>query len=320
MPLGKIILVTGASGFIGQAVCRRLWEEYNIIALDHTPSHTKQKGNLTFVKAGIEDGNLLQNICEKYKPDVVIHCAGIAHQKIGNIDKDEYFHINSHASEDIAKRAVAANPDVHFVFLSSISVYGEDHFQKTVSEEFPCVPSSDYAHSKLDAEKRLTKLCLSSELKRLDILRLAPVYDSGWTLNLDKRVFAPRKMAYIKFGSGYQKMSAISRQNLVDFIHYRVSQQKDSSSLFCRTFNVCDEKPYSFSEIINYFKDPKNHGNKPTIPVPLWLVKIATNTAGLIFKRQRQWFYSCYDKLACDLVFDNKRMLATGFKPKHHLE
>jgi len=71
-----------------------------------------------------------------------------------------------------------------------------------------------------DAEKRLIALCEDRILRNLIILRLAPVYDREWGLNLDRRVFAPKKMAYLKFGSGNQEMSALGRPNLVDFIEF----------------------------------------------------------------------------------------------------
>jgi dTDP-4-dehydrorhamnose reductase len=34
------------------------------------------------LRAGLTNLNSVTAICEKYSPDVVIHCAGIAHQKI----------------------------------------------------------------------------------------------------------------------------------------------------------------------------------------------------------------------------------------------
>lgn len=293
---------------------------YIIIAFDNVPSDLEE--NYIPVIGNIIDNEQLEDVCIKYRPDVIIHCAGIAHQKIGSIDSEEYQRLNTLATENLAKSSITANPDVHFIFLSSISVYGEDNIQGFVSEEDKCNPSSDYAYSKLDAEKRLIKLHEAEELKKLDILRLAPVYDSEWSLNLDRRVFAPKKMAYIKFGSGEQEMSAVSRQNLVDFIDYRLKQEKENPTdePFCNIFNVCDDKPYKFNEMIRVFKQSKYHPDRLVISFPLSLVWIATRLVGIILRNKRKWLHSCYDKLATDLVFDNSRMLATGFKPKHTLE
>ncbi|MCD4743898.1 MAG: NAD-dependent epimerase/dehydratase family protein [Desulfobacteraceae bacterium] len=316
----KKVLITGVSGFIGRALCEKFLKIYSIIGIDN--NITDEIQNVTLDFSDITDYENTSKFINIQKPDIIVHCAGIAHQKIGSIDFDQYFSVNSNATESLAKAAIKANPDAHFIFLSSISVYGEDNIKGSVPEDNVCIPSSDYALSKLDAEKRLVKLYDSGLLKKIDILRLAPVYDSEWSLNLDRRVFAPKKIAYLKFGSGEQKMSAVFRQNLVDFIEYRLDQEKDKAtdSAFCNIFNVCDKEPYKFKEIITVFKESDYQPNRMVLNVSLAFVWTATRLAGLVFRNKRQWLHSCYDKLACSLVFDNKRMLGTGFKHRYSLK
>ncbi|MBN2568016.1 MAG: hypothetical protein JXB42_01150 [Deltaproteobacteria bacterium] len=69
-----------------------------------------------------------------------------------------------------------------------------------------------------------------------------------------------------------------------------------------RVFNVCDAKPYEFNTIIRVFKKSGVRPNRPIIFVPLFVVWLATRIAGIFFSNKREWIYSCYDKLACDLV------------------
>ena len=297
----KTIIVTGSSGFIGQRFCRFNPDKHKVIACDSS-ALPYTVDNCISVQVNITDNYAVKTVCDNYSPDMVIHSAGIAHQKIKSIDSEEYQRVNSLATENLAKAAITVNPNVHFIFLSSISVYGEDKNRVAVSEMSECNPSSDYANSKLDAERRLIKLYDSGELKKLDILRLSPVYDSEWSLNLDRRVFAPNKMAYIKFGTGLQEMSAVSRQNLVDFIAFRLKQEEDNKNdkSFCNILNVCDEKPYKFKEMIRVFKQSKYHPNRLVVRVPLSLVWITTRLAGIVLKNKRQWLHSCYDKLAYD--------------------
>jgi len=351
MPLykekGRKVLITGANGFIGRALCGRLASDNDLT-----------------------DSDSVAAICEKYSPDVVIHCAGIAHQKIGAVDSATYMRVNSEVTENLAKAAGESNPGVCFVFLSSVSIYGEgtkgDGRQETgdrkrgngISEDGGCWPSSDYAVSKLDAERRLIALADEGKLHDLVILRLAPVYDREWSLNLDRRVFAPGKVAYLRFGSGMQRMSALARPNLVEFIVH-VLQSADECGLdsgfrrndeqesgndekedrndknegrndknegvndkrrCLRVFNVCDAEAYEFNRIIGVFKKSGVQPDRPVISVPLSFVWIATRLAGLIFRNKREWIHSCYDKLAGDLVFDNGRMMGTGFRAEHSLE
>lgn len=309
------ILITGAAGFIGFALCRRL-SNNNIAGIDVTCIPNGMP-IIKWEKADLTDVNLVSSISKKYSPDIVIHCAGIAHQKIGAVDKATYINVNSEATENFAKAAAVNNPDLHFIFLSTISVYGEDHDIQPIGEDTACLPSSDYALSKLDAESRLVRLYGEGLFRKLTILRLAPVYNREWSFNLERRVFAPLKIAYLKFGKGTQRMSALARPNLVEFIEYLLQNTTNDRSI--EIMNVCDIEPYSFNKIITIFKNSGIYPTKPIITMPLPIVWSATRIAGLVLRNKRDWLHSCYDKLASDLIFDNSKMIQTGFKPRHTL-
>ena len=362
------ILITGAAGFIGSALCRRLAPGNEVIGID-IKGPTDRALNITWEQADLADLSSVGAICEKYSPDVIIHCAGIAQQKIGAIDSATYMRVNSEATANLAKAAAKYNPDISFIFLSSVSVYGEGPHPRgirsavtsefhgaginpqitqnkkdvsrpsTISrtygvnkgakaqkrkndngigEESTVGPSSDYAVSKLDAERRLIALFDEEIIHNLVILRLAPVYAREWSLNLDRRVFAPRKVAYVRFGSGLQKMSALARPSLVDFIQYLLQRLLHNSVV--KIFNVCDSEAYDFNTIIRVFKESGIHPRRPLISVPLSPVWFATRLAGFLLPNKRKWLHSCYDKLAGNLIFDNSKMLGTGFAPRYSLE
>jgi len=309
------ILITGASGFVGKALSQKLKIYGNIIATDRE-CPTDGSNQIKYQKVDIANSNHVADLFKSNKPDIVIHCAGIAHQKIGSIDLENYLSVNSYATERIAKIAGLSNPDIHFIFLSSISVYGENNNNAgPIIENCECNPTSDYACSKLDAEQRLVGLFEQGRLNKLDILRLAPVYDYEWSLNLERRVLGPWKKFYIRFGLGNQEMSAVSRQNLIAFIESLMTANRKLGARHSNLYNVCDERSYSFNKIIEIFKSSKQHQDKPVLIIPLPIVWILTRIGGLILKSKRSWLHSCYDKLAKDLVFDNTKMLMTGFKP-----
>jgi len=88
------VLVTGANGFIGRALCRRLASDNKVVGVDITgppdgalnvaweradPPASPERERW---RAGLIDWASVAAIREKYSPDVVIHCAAIAHQKI----------------------------------------------------------------------------------------------------------------------------------------------------------------------------------------------------------------------------------------------
>jgi len=311
------VLITGAAGFIGRALCIQLSTDNKIIGVDITKGPDKST-NIAWEHADLTDEDSAVAICKKYSPDVVIHCAGIAHQKIGAVDSATYMRVNSEVTENFAKAAAKSNPGVCFIFFSSVSVYGEDNLSVSVSEESECHPSSDYAVSKLDAERRLIDLSDEGIIHNLIIPRLAPVYDREWSLNLDRRVFAPGKLAYLRFGSGTQKMSALARHNLVDLIEFLLQKSPKNSRI--NILNIADAEAYEFNKIIRVFQKSGIRPNRPIISIPLFSVWLVTRIAGIFLRSKKNWIHSCYDKLASDLVFDNGKMMETGFRPVHSLE
>lgn len=315
----KTILITGGSGFIGKAVCRTFFSKYRVIALDRVSFPDKEK-NYISIQVDLEDEKAVSQICAAYQPDIVIHCAGIARQSLRfkKKDMDLYDRMNRLVTETLAHSAIASNPELYFIFLSSVSVYGENRNKKMISETDTCMPTSLYAKSKLNAENKLTGLYHQAILKKVDIFRLAPVYDGNQAINLEKRVFAPKKICYLRFGSGNQKMSALARDNLLEFIEFRLAHM--GQDRFCNIFNVCDERPYSFNELIEIFKKTRHQPSRKLIKIPLCMIDAPARVIGSLHKDYSAWIYSVYNKLAKDLIFDNKRMFDTGFKPRLNLK
>jgi nucleoside-diphosphate-sugar epimerase len=327
----KTILITGAAGFVGRALCKQLAAHYKVIGLYH-----KQKPfdltNAAWEQLSLTDFHSVSEVCEKYSPDVVIHCAAIAHQKFGIIDRSTYLRVNSDSTKNLAHAAVRANPTAKFIFLSSVSVYGEDNLNEPASEDDQCRPTSDYALSKLEAEKGLVELSDKGILHNPVILRLAPVYDRTWSFNLDRRVLAPMKISYIRFGEGHQKISALALNNLVDFVSFMLARENGDKlgrialpeaetlqTQLIDIINVCDPVTYDFDSIIQIFKKSDTHPHRPVVCVPMHMVYLLTIIAGKIFHKKATWFNACYKKLALNMVFDNKRMLKTGFQPVYSM-
>jgi len=82
-------------------------------------------------------------------------------------------------------------------------VYGEQGLPDPCGEDAPARPTGDYGRSKAEAEKGLMKIAGRKDFRgRMEILRLAPVYDDrGWRLNLERRILLPGRMGYVRFGN-----------------------------------------------------------------------------------------------------------------------
>ncbi len=313
----KTVLVTGATGFLGWMISKNLCRYgYQVIGTGRSgsPAHKGVK-NFEYIKADISDTTTLDKICHDKQPDVIVHCAGIAHQKMFRPLPDTlYDKINYHAAVNLAQIGGKTNPNLYFIFLSSICVYGENG-DINVDETDQCNPTSAYAKSKLKAEIRLNALFETGCIRKLDILRLAPVYETDRRINLEKRICAPGKLFYIKYGSGQQKLSVLARKNLVDFIQYRISV--DNATRICSIMNISDPEPCSFNEMIRLMNfEPTGH-KKPVFTIPLQSINIASQIAQFCFPTKKQFISSCHHKLVRDIVINNQRMLESGFKPKY---
>lgn len=117
--------------------------------------------------------------------DTVVHVAAIVHRKDIS-DPEVYNEINVEFPVEVAKRAKAAGVK-QFIFLSSMAVYGKGHVLKDYCIEpgYPLEPVTEYAKSKLKAEKKLTQVIDGSMI--LSIIRPPSVYGRGCKGNLFER-------------------------------------------------------------------------------------------------------------------------------------
>ena len=104
-------------------------------------------------------------------------------------------------------------------------------------------------------------------------------------------------------------------QKLWCFFNYSANP-KYSRKRYCDIYNVTDASPYTFDEIIGVFKQSSYQPRKIVLPVPmvgvrllLWLL----SKTKMRSPEQVEWLNAAYNKLALDLVFDNQKMIATGF-------
>lgn len=145
-------LVSGATGFVGGALCESLASDgHQVLALTrkHQPiAHHPNITNLYF-------GSVLSDLSSEDLSgvDFVVHCAGNA--KFGN--GADYQTANVEFTRDLISLIIDKLPALkRFVFISTIGVIDRsfgDWCMAPLTEESPCVPSTDYGQSKLDAER-----------------------------------------------------------------------------------------------------------------------------------------------------------------------
>jgi nucleoside-diphosphate-sugar epimerase len=157
----KLVLLTGASGFIGTRVQSLLLKSgYHIRILARKPD----------VKLSSIDcivGDLLDTlVCQRATENVsiVIHAAGAKR------DITRLWKVNVQGTENLLAAALCEGVE-RFVHISSVGVIGADPLNpKAFSEEVSCRPRNEYERSKWEAEK----LVKHAGMKGLQVVILRP--------------------------------------------------------------------------------------------------------------------------------------------------
>lgn len=310
------ILVTGGSGFIGSLLCRTLSSRFEVTGTYFR--HPPEDSQVRWRRIDLLDEASVERLTGSVVPDAVLHCAGVKRVSLFGSNGDIPHRVNSWATERLAFHAGRFNPRCLFVYLSSVSVYGPGHPERPLREEDPCRPAGVNGISKLEGERRLRSLVERGILQNVLVLRLAPCYDRIWTRNLERRILFPGGGFYIRYGSGEQRMSALARDNVADWMGFVLSG-RDRFGGF-HVYNLCDEKPYSFNEMIRIFKESGRRTSLPDLHVPPGLIRRFYLLAKAWRRESRISPQSYVEKICRDMVYNCEKLLGTGFRPAHSLE
>ena len=185
----KTILVTGAAGFIGSNLCLRLLNEnkdIRVIGIDNMNDYydvrikeyrlDKLNGfsNFEFIKGNIADKELINQIFESNKIDIVVNLAAQAGVRYSITNPDAYIESNIIGFYNLLE-AIRHHMVEHFVYASSSSVYGSNKKVPYSTDDKVDNPVSLYA-----ATKKSNELMAHAYSKLYDIpstgLRFFTVY------------------------------------------------------------------------------------------------------------------------------------------------
>ena len=162
----KTILVTGAAGFIGSNLVKKLCEtsvEYHVIGIDNMNDYydvrlKEQRLNdllkyntFKFFKGTIADKQLINNIFTEYKPHIVVNLAAQAGVRYSIVNPDAYIESNIIGFYNILE-ACRYNEVEHLVYASSSSVYGNNEKVPYSTDDKVDNPISLYAATKKSNE------------------------------------------------------------------------------------------------------------------------------------------------------------------------
>lgn len=160
------VLVTGAAGFIGSNLSKRLLEAvpgihvigfdnvndyYDVRLKEHRLEQLSHYENFTFIKGDLADKDAVFGLFEQYHPKVVVNLAAQAGVRYSITHPDAYIQSNLIGFYNILE-ACRNYPVTHLVYASSSSVYGSNKKVPYSTEDKVDNPVSLYAATKKSDE------------------------------------------------------------------------------------------------------------------------------------------------------------------------
>ena len=293
------VLVTGATGFVGQHLieCLKL-DGYKIKAIARKLIPGVDTVICDFLKDDIPD-NALKGI------DIVFHLAGYAHDlKSESGIEQTYQKINVNVTADLLSLSVKHNVK-KFIFVSSVKAGGVSRQGKCATEKSLSEPDGVYGKTKREAELKVLEAGRKSDM-HVSILRPALIYGPKVKGNLQLMMQGIKKGWFPPLPETGNRRSMIHVDDIVRALLFLANNKKSNGEVFIAT----DGRVYSSRNIYEamcYVLDK----NIPNWSVPRLLFNtIARLSGGFKYK---------IDKLLGDECYSSKKLESLGFKAQKQL-
>ncbi len=278
------VLISGANGFVGRALCAALLRQGQFVraAMRLARRENVPVENVETVSIDILDGTTdwteaLSGI------NVVVHLAARVHViKDNSIDTlDELRKVNVEGAWNLALQAAEAGVR-RFIFISSIKVNGEGTLpgRPYTAEDRPA-PVDPYGISKFEAEDALRQLAYETGMEVV-IIRPPLVYGPGVKANFHSMMHWLLKGVPLPLGAIHNKRSFVALDNLVDLIITCI----DHPAAANQTFLAGDGEDMSTTELLQRLGKALDKPVK-LLPVPIWVLRAGAMLSGRQYISQR---------------------------------
>jgi nucleoside-diphosphate-sugar epimerase len=296
------VLVTGASGFVGSALCGQLIQRglTTTGVVRHLPTNPVPEVDYQIV-SGLSKSKLWKKVLVGI--DVVVHCAARAHvMNDTEVDTLAVFReVNVEGTRYLAEQA-ASYGIKRFIYISSIKVNGEGTNEQPFKADDIPAPEDAYGISKWEAEQVLQKIACNSKLE-IVIIRPPLVYGPEVRANFLKLMRLVKSGLPLPLGAIRNSRSFVALDNLVDLILTCLQHP----AAIDQTFLVSDGDDLSTPELL--LRTAKAFGKSSRlIPIPVLLLKAAALLLG-----KKDFFQRLCGSLKIDI---SKTRQLLGWTPK----
>jgi len=245
----KRVLITGASGFIGQVVLKEMLknEDIDFFAID-----TRKIPNISIEKlelVSLLDKEKLMEIIKRYKPNIIIHLAAIAlvtHDNVGEI-----YNVNVQGTENLLEVTQEyCDKGTRVILASTAGVYGNQNVDK-YREDLSYNPANHYSYSKMITEY------ISKQYKEdLDIVTIRPFNIIG--VGQSEKFLVPKLVEH--FADKKEKLSVGNISSFRDYVDVEycaevIMELISRKKLDFDILNICSGIPTNGEMIIQLLQE-----------------------------------------------------------------
>jgi nucleoside-diphosphate-sugar epimerase len=266
-----MILLTGATGFVGKALVTKLSSAQlkirtcirGRVVNDFDSTSLVQPAGIANLDAETDWSHALESV------DVVIHLAARVHvmRDTAADSSAEFRKVNVGGTLNLAQQAAAAGVK-RFVFMSSVKVNGESTLAgHPFTESDHPSPQDAYGQSKYEAECGLHRIAATSDMEVV-IIRPPLVYGPGVKANFAALMRAVQRGWPLPLGAVHNRRSLVSLDNLVDLVSVCTSHPKAAN----QTFMVSDGSDLSTTDLIRGLARAGGVGAR-LVSIPVWALR-----------------------------------------------
>jgi nucleoside-diphosphate-sugar epimerase len=291
--VGRRVLITGASGFIGRrltgALAKMGWQ-VRAASRDSSTIQTAsgvERVAMPDLERPVDWPALLDGASH------VVHLAGIAHAP-GSLPDKLYTRVNADAAGELAE--AARGRIERLVLISSVRAQAGLSADHPITEKDAALPTDAYGRSKLAAERLIAQSGVT-----FTVLRPAVVYGKGVKGNIASLATLAKTPMPLPFAGLGNRRSLLALENFVSAISLVLVSEQTADE----TFLVADAEPISVADLVVAMRE--GLGRPPhLVKVPLGAVKRLMKSFG----REAEW-----ERISGDFVIDASKLMEIGWRP-----